>query len=294
MRTLTQALYYPSMTDRFKLWFLSDLHLGAKACAEKLLARHIKEIADDPFAIWIGGGDYIDAIPHHDRKRYKPETIAKWALGHTNIVGKQKEYFLDMTAPIASKCMALATGNHEFESDKHYAGSVYWDMVCGVAGRKGVPPGTLALGVEGFIQIAFRLGAHKLLNGGNHAWRMTTFVHHGFGGAMLKGGTALTLERLLNRYRCDLLLFGHRHTLMVVDRQETIPGGQTARLRQSYAVAMPGYLRAYIDPMDEGMPVDTYAEQKGMSPQGVGAFPIEIMPSRRKLRLLVESGQLGN
>lgn len=290
MRTLNHALTYSSPSDLFSVWFLTDWHLGAKGCNEKLLKQHIKRIAEDDCAYWIGGGDYIDAVSHVGDKRYKPETIAKWVFGHTNVVGKQRDYFLDMTAPIASKCLGMAAGNHEWESDRHYGGSVYWDMVKGVAERKGVHPTMLALGAQGFVRKTFQLtGVNR-----TKSWTMTTFIHHGFGGGRLAGGDALALQRMLNNYECDLLFAGHRHTYLSLSRHAPFAGGKTAKVRESWGVFMPGYLEPFIESAEDGMPVDTYPEEKGLPPKGTGAFPIEINPYERKIRLLVESRRIGS
>lgn len=288
MRTLHHTIYYPTASDRFRLWHLTDTHIGAKACDEKLLRQHIQAIADDESAYWIGGGDYVEAIAHHDKKRWKPEVVANWAVGHTDVIGRQRDYFLDMTAPIAHKCLGLAAGNHEFECDKHYARNIYWEIVTGVAQRKGIAPEMLGLGVQGFIALTFRHGVGKAANGGNHAWRMSIFVHHGYGGGRLAGGDSLALERALSLHDCDLLLMGHRHVFRALDVQVFSPGKETAVQRERLGVMMRGYLRGFIEQDGTHTPIDTYSEQKGLPARGVGAFPIEIEPYARRVRILVE------
>jgi len=282
------TIYYPNTTDRYRLWHLTDTHIGAKACDEKLLRQHIQAIADDENARWIGGGDYVDAIHYHDRKRFKPETVALWALSHTNMVGKQVEYFLDLTAPIARKCLGLASGNHESENDKYHGGSCYQAIVETTGERKGVPPETLGLGVQGFVTLTFRLGAGKLPNGGNHAWRMSVFVHHGWGGGRKAGGDALTLEQALLEHDSDLLLMGHRHVFRALDVQVFVPGKHNAVQRERWGVMSRGYLRGFIEDDGSHTPIDTYSEEKGLPVRGVGAFPIEIEPQAHRLRILVE------
>lgn len=64
MRTLYKTLYYPHRKDTFKVYYLTDWHVGAKSFDETLFRQHVQQIKDDPSAYWIGGGDYIDAISH--------------------------------------------------------------------------------------------------------------------------------------------------------------------------------------------------------------------------------------
>ena len=51
MNLITERIQYHSRTDEFRLWHLTDTHIGARSCDEKLLKRHIKQIVDDPFAL---------------------------------------------------------------------------------------------------------------------------------------------------------------------------------------------------------------------------------------------------
>lgn len=291
MRTLNRTVYYPSRGDTFRLMHLTDLHIGAKACDEKLLEKHVRMIEDDPNMYWIGGGDYIDAICQVGDKRYQPESIAPWAFGYTDIMGVQIEYLLDnYLMRIAHKCWGLGVGNHEYNADKHYGRQVYWDIVKPIAQKAGVAPETLAFGVQGFVVPTFRRGTAE--SNGN-SWKMVIYVHHGFGGGRLPGGHALTLGRILGDYFCDLALLGHRHVFQVVSKYQTVPGDRTARTRESIGVFMPSYLGQYLEPMPNGKPVDTYPELLALPATPLGAFPIVIRPSERKITLEYSSGVIG-
>lgn len=287
MRTLKPVIYYPSREDSFLLWYLTDLHLGAKACNEKLLKRHIQQIADDPNARWIGGGDFIDAVCQVGDKRYHPETIADWCLGETDIMGAQVDYFLSLTKPIADKCIGLGSGNHEDVSMRFYARNIYHELVKGVAANAHVEPDTLEYGVQGFVLPTFRRGVEK--SRGN-AWQMVIWCHHGWGGGRLPGGHALTLGRVLSDTYCDLALMGHRHVLQVLSKQQVIPGKRgDVVTRESWGVFMPSYLGQYLPLSRNGKAVDTYPEKMALPPQSLGAFPIEIYPMERRFKLLISS-----
>lgn len=290
MRTLNHTLYYPSRSDHFNLWYLTDLHIGAKAFDEKLFKQHVKQIQEDPHARWIGGGDYIEAICHVGDKRYNPEVLAEWALGHNDVMGAQIDYALELMKPIADKCLGLGVGNHEFQADKHYGRAVYWEIAAQMARMAKVPAETLAYGVHGFILINFRRGTVK--SHGNN-WQFVVYAHHGFGGGRLPGGHALTLNRVLGDYHCDLALMGHRHVLQIVPKMITIPGQRTAKTRQSFGIFMPSYLGQYLEPKANGQPIDTYPELFGLPATPLGAFPISIHPMARNISLTVKSEMMG-
>ena len=67
---------YQDDSAEFTIWNLSDLHLMSKACAEDRIAADVQRIKDDPYAYWIGGGDYADLIGHTDR-RFALRTILR-------------------------------------------------------------------------------------------------------------------------------------------------------------------------------------------------------------------------
>lgn len=290
MRTLQHILYYPSRSDHYNIWHLTDLHVGAKAFDEKLFRQHVKEIEADPMARWIGGGDYIDAVCHVGDKRYNPEVLAEWALGENDVMGAQIDYAVNLMTPIARKCIGMGVGNHEFQADKHYGRQVYWEIVSQISRLAKVPAETLAYGVQGFILLNFRRGTAR--SNGN-SWQFIIYAHHGFGGGRLPGGHALTLHRTLSDYHCDLALMGHRHVLQIVPKTITVPGGRTAKTRQAYGIFMPSYLGQYIEPKANGKPIDTYPELFGLPATPLGAFPITVYPMARRMSLVVQSDILG-
>ena len=56
MQLITERITYHSRSDQFHCDHLPDLHVGARACDEKLLRQHIRTILDDPAAIVTLGG----------------------------------------------------------------------------------------------------------------------------------------------------------------------------------------------------------------------------------------------
>lgn len=112
MKTINHILEYESRSQFYKLFHITDTHIGAAATDEALLKRDIKRIYDDPNACWGHGGDILDCISRTD-KRYRENSIAPWLHGLNDIVQHQLEYALDLFRPIAHKCLYIVSGNHE-------------------------------------------------------------------------------------------------------------------------------------------------------------------------------------
>jgi len=283
MRTLRHVLYYPSRSDRITLYNLTDLHIGAAACNEKLFLQKVEEIAATPHTYWVGGGDYVDAIARVGDKRYHELTIAPWLYGKNDVMGHQRDRFLEMVEPIADKCLGLVSGNHEFAAERWYDRDLYWEIVTGVARQAKRDPGELALGVGGFLVLRFRRGTPQSYGGSK---TITIFITHGWGGGRLPGGHALTLGRTMGDYAADLILMGHRHVQQLVIKTITVPSGSTAKVTRRYGVYCGTYLGAYVRPSD-GRPVDTYPEHKGLPPSPVGTPTILVKPDQASIQVLV-------
>lgn len=280
MQSLWRYVDTESRSDTFTLYYLTDLHVGAINCEERLLKRDIEAIAADPNARWIGGGDYIDAICHLGDKRYKPSHIAPWLRGEDDLMDAQVDYVVKMLTPIAAQCVELVLGNHEEAALKFYGNNVYWSIVKGISQAAGCAPTDLALGVQGFVNLVFR---RSLESAHPSAMRYSIYCHHGYGGGRLAGGHALTLERVLSDFECDIALLGHRHTRVTVDKVVVRSTRRKVEQHLRMAAFVPSYLNAYIDPSSSQKPLDTYAEHKGLPPKHLGTFPIHIKPDVRLL-----------
>jgi hypothetical protein len=211
VQTLVKPIYYGSRADQIRLWHLTDLHVGARACDEKLLQQHIDVIASDPNAYWIGGGDYVDAICDLGDKRFVPNQIARWLWGETDVMGAQVRRVIGLLAPIASKCLGMVGGNHESAAYSFYRRELFWDVVCGVASAARVDPSSLALGYQGYIRVVFRRGNPQSYG---NAWAFDVRVHHGYGHGKNHYGT---LVQAMADFDADLTLFGHRHVKAFAD-----------------------------------------------------------------------------
>src|SRR3972149_1398546 len=114
MELLEHRLKLSSRQGYFNLYGVGDIHLGNYACDEDRLKDDIEKIRKDPYAYWIGMGDYTDCINITD-KRFDPKSLAKWLVREDldNLPLVQADKYIKYFEPIASKCLMLHTGNHE-------------------------------------------------------------------------------------------------------------------------------------------------------------------------------------
>ena len=280
MRTLNTTLYYPSRSNTFTLYHLTDTHVGHRGCDERLLKETVAAIAADEFAFWGGGGDYIDAIPRKGDKRYRESSLAPWLSGVDDVVKREEDRFLDICKPIANKCLYMVKGNHEDTILSYYDSDPYRHIVKQIAEWSDRKIEDIALGWEGFINVTFRRGEKDDYGG---SWRMTLYTHHGAGGGRKAGGHALRLEEMLLTYDADVILTGHRHIQQVVSKQTVGPNGHSYKMRERVGMFCPSTLQSYLDADTDGLPRDNYPETKNLPPTSTGIARIEIKPDIRRI-----------
>jgi len=290
MRTINKTIYYPSRSDTFTLWHLTDLHIGHAGCDESLLKQDIAAIAADPNAYWGGGGDYCDFIPRKKDKRYQESSVAHWLHGKDDICDAQVERFIDLLSPIADKCLYMVTGNHEDSQKSHSGNDVYLRCVRGIARAAGKETKDIALGWEGFITLKFRRGKPKSYGGTS---KVVVYAHHGAGGGRKQGGHALRLEEVLLTYDADLALLGHRHIRQIVNKHTVKPDGNGVKIRERVGVFCGSYLHTYLDADADGIPVNNYPQAVQLGPTTVGTVPIIIKPDQRRVLPLLSNGGAG-
>lgn len=277
---------YPSRSDKFKLWNISDIHLGNSGTERKHLMRDIAAIRDDPYSLWVGGGDYADYIGFKD-KRFDPsvleDNIMVSDLGQLGYVLTRR--VRELFEPIKDKCLGLAFGNHE---DKYQKTQEQMQLHQWLCTELGVPN----LGYSAFMDAVFvrtRTKAPQLLyksptfQDRSSTTTFRVFVHHGAGGATTPGGKLNRLLRFMHDFRADIYFVGHVHDAL----SKRLPRiGADANCTEivehdSIGVVAGSYLRTYT----QG--VTGYGEIKGYSPVPLGATYVEINPDKREMHARV-------
>ncbi len=277
---------YPSRCDKFRLWNIADIHLGNCGTERKHLMRDIAAIRDDPYSLWIGGGDYADYIGIKD-KRFDPSVLDNdimvsdlGQLGYV-LTKRVKELF----EPIKDKCLGLAFGNHEDKYQKTQEQMQLHQWLC-------TELGVANLGYSAFLDAVFVRSRcsgptiqpkppARTVSSSTAAYRI--FVHHGTGGATTPGGKLNRLLKFMHDFRADIYFVGHVHDALS-KRLPRIGADATCTEiveHDSIGVVAGSYLRTYT----QG--ITGYGEIKGYSPVPLGATYVEITPDRREMHARV-------
>lgn len=198
-------------SQKYTIYPLGDVHVGALNCAEKQFKRVVAEIKADPYAYWFGGGDLLDAIILQDSKRFEPAVLPDWMLTGdpeairkkvSDMIESQRDRVVEMLEPIKHKCIGLLEGNHEHSIMKHHNRNLM-DELCS------------KLNVDNltdccFIRLKFQQVLHSGDRGPTTIVRM--FATHGSGGGRTAGSEPNHLARLALDKDCELVLRGHSHT----------------------------------------------------------------------------------
>jgi hypothetical protein len=261
---LTRITDLSGPEERFRLWKITDTHLGNRATAETALDTAVREIAADDHAYWIAGGDKGEYINHTDR-RFDPKELASWIeiedLG--NLAKRQADRFLEITRPIWSQCLFSEDGNHE---DKIYSG-YHFDVGAVTAAAMGVPHCRSGA----WLRWTFRRSYTK-------SRKVETVINvvslHGWGGGRTKGSLANMLMQALAAFGADLVLIGHRHARMRVASLSYVATQTDITTRMRVAACCGGFLNGA-----------RYAIEKGYEPAEIGPVYASITPGIHKIEV---------
>jgi len=230
----------------------------------------ISQIRRNPQARWIGLGDFIDAILRKQDRRHFERNYAEWLWGKDDIIHCQIDKLLEYLSPIAEKCLALLSGNHEKAVLRHSDQDAYGRIVRGIAHAGHQQEEDLLCGTSGFLTLLFKRGDPGEKS--PPVTKFTIYCHHGYGGGKLKGGKALNLERTMLQFPADIVLLGHVHDLLFTPK---VTIGADGAQHISFGACVPSFLKTYE------LNYESYAEDLGYFPSVLGTFPIELVPDKR-------------
>lgn len=269
---------FTGLTKPFTLYYVSDLHLMSKACAEKKLYEDLAAIKSDPYAFWIGGGDYVDMIGRTD-KRFDPDAVAEWVsvedLGRLGEVGYTK--VRDLFMPIRHKCLGLLQGNHErkfelFQQQQHWTDWLCCELSVPNFGYSCLFD--LVLVRKTGFRTPKLLPVGETLGPGGSRWTVRFFCHHGAGYAQTPGGKMNRLSQFMDAFEADVYCIGHVHDK--IGRRQPILGANQHCTRiidyDRIGVISGSYLRTY----SQG--TTTYGEQRGYRPVNLGMASVQLHP----------------
>ncbi len=258
------------------------MHNGNRAFVERYFRNDVAEIQADPFARWIGLGDYAEFIGYTD-KRFDPDSVPeKVKVRDSGKLGSVlMDQVYDMVEPIKGKILGVLRGNHEakYENLKDQHG-----LTAAFAERLGAP----YWGYETHFYLTF---IHKPKSTPSTVTRFLVRLHHGYGAAATPAGKLNALIRLYNSCpEADLSIMAHVHEPMY--RPNTYirlnHDGSKRVEHRNLSVITGSYLKTYVDDVD----YDTYGAQRGYAPVELGASVIEIIPYHRIIRPTARCGYL--
>jgi hypothetical protein len=198
----------------------------------------------------------------------------------------QRDRFLEFVKPIAGKCLALLSGNHETAILRHYERDVYHEIVSAIKEEQtnsprpaGEGPGVrgydshLGMGYSGWLRLVFYWANDK--KGGSSLINVN--LHHGFVGGKLAGAKALDMQRWLWNHNADLVIFGHSHNTGA-QREAVEEVDKADRVKVARRVGC--YAGTFLHTTAEG--ATTYSEVKGYPPLPVGHVEIILTPGREQ------------
>jgi len=259
METAEKRIRYKSRSDQFVLYPLGDIHAGTTACAEDRIKERIKEIKDDPFALWVGMGDYAEFIAPND-PRWDVKAIASW-VEMSNVAESQRRWLLKLFEPIKDKCLGLLTGNHEETIRLHNYQDVQLDL-CRDLGVKN-------LGFSCFYRLFF------IRN--KTSFAIDCHFEHGSGAAQTEGGKIMRLTRTMLGFDAEITAMGHLHDIKVENLSPLfMDEGLHIKQRPKVGAITGSWYRAYAPG-----PYASYAERRGYTPTNLGCPHFVIRPDKR-------------
>jgi predicted phosphodiesterase len=194
--------------EQYKLFALSDLHIGSNDFNEKSFIKEMDRAYKNCTHIIIIG-DVFDAIFSKD-KRYQPSVPNSEIAS----IDDQLNYVLDIAVkllkPYADKILIISQGNHEYSILKYCNINIMKLLVYRLNSEchTNIELG----GYHGFINCSFKINK-------THSTRYVIYYHHGYGGNARVSKGMIDINRMRTDFEFDCFLFGHKHS-KIADKSE--------------------------------------------------------------------------
>lgn len=270
---LTRSVSLPSMDGQpWRIYIISDAHIGDVSCDEDGLRDYIRTIEADPKGRVLITGDLISAIGKGD-KRLDLSSLADWVLAtrprvQQDILGVQAERAVDWLRPVADRIDAVVCGNHEYRPRAWYGRDIMREIA------KDLDCKDAYLGSQGWLTYQFVVTATRRR-------RYDILLHHGI--ASGKGVTpeAPELYRILCDYDVDMAIVGHSHRRGPYPPwQRVYRDAKTGRLglRELWGVVGGTWQRT----PDTG---DQWSDERRLRPRSTGGVVIQYNPADGTIRV---------
>jgi len=266
LRVVKHVVEYEKAGDTFLLIPFGDFHIGHKNCDKKKL-EEIRDFIKTQNALWIGMGDYCDAVfPHPNEKRIDIDVLDP----ELNTPEKQYNYVYDLLEPIKSQCLGLLTGNHDDILRRRH----YHNWVDSLAFKLEVP----YLDFAAFIKLQFR----RPYKTGYHYQTIDIFATHGYYAGRKIGGKINRIEDLAKYFDADIYLVGHVHEIAGFRNIQLKATRYCNIIERKRVFAITGtFLRGW-----KKNKIASYAERKLLPPNKIGIISIWICPEPLDLHIM--------
>lgn len=272
--------------DKFYLYDLSDLHIGAIHCDEDRLERQVSDIkALGKQAIVLGGGDYGDCITPNDLKRWDARILAPWMVDDLNpklpvwmrsnmdnIGPGILERVDQILSPIWGSFVGLIEGNHDDGIRKHNHYNFMKELLKRANKKHTVP----YAGVQCFVVL------HFVRKNSDEVHDVIIHARHGEGAARSSGARALAVLRMAQSTpEANVTFMSHLHGQESPDipQRLTVVRGKI-KAKNALATMTGAWLKAYM----QGVP-PSYLERYGSPPSVLGCPRIVINPDKGTMTL---------
>ncbi len=245
------------------------------------LKADLKAIEADPWAFWVGGGDYADHISRSDR-RFDPTTISADIsvadLGNLGQVLVRK--VRDLLKPIAHKSLGLVYGNHEKSYMKE---TEQEDLHAWLCTELDVPNlqycSLFDLSFIKKAKVVTPTLSRQCPAGGSSHNTYRFFIHHGAGSSSTPGGKLNRLIQFMQAFEADIYLLGHVHDQKGQRLVHIGANASCTKLVEKHKIGIisGGYIKTYASG------TTSYGEQRGYAPVALGASFVRIMPYTRQI-----------
>lgn len=229
--------------NKMDIVFLGDTHIGNVNSHIPLLCNVIKQIWRRN-TVWVGMGDYADAINVYDR-RFNIKCVDK------NCFTPHEQYqrFKQLTAPIQQQNIGYLEGNHDLHH-WHTSQIRYVD--------------TLGENLSNSCYLRIQFPAGK---------KFDIYLHHGVGAVTTKQGALNSIHKLNQVFpQADAYVMGHTHQLGTVDVTAKLYVDEYGEVREhlQYYVFSGSFLKAY----ENG--TESYVETHLYQPNMLGAAMLSL------------------
>jgi hypothetical protein len=241
--------------DRFVLAVLSDIHFGHVNCDLNILRNVVNHIRHNK-CVWIGGGDYGDAIIPGD-PRFDYDTVNLQYKSPQD----QYAYIQETFQPIAGKCLGLLDGNHDIIHWKKHVHNYVLEMAKNL--------GVTYLTIDAYLRFYFE----------KFNVNFDVYMHHGWTAARTKGAKINRIYDLANIFPyANLYLMGHVHQLGIADKKASLYVDSKLEIRDhlQWFVFAGSFLRGYVKDQT------SYIEEKTYPPTLLGSPILTVAPRKGK------------